>query len=79
MESASVAEVAAVGTTGPDSGDDTAPGRVERWRGTMSRGEGRQGHAWAVQVVKHRETDELVGVHIVGARAADMTPEATPA
>ncbi|MFC5973727.1 FAD-dependent oxidoreductase [Halomarina salina] len=30
-----------------------------------------------VQVVKHHETDEIVGVHMVGARAADMIPEAT--
>ncbi|MFC5135403.1 MULTISPECIES: mercury(II) reductase [Halobacteriales] len=30
-----------------------------------------------VQVVKHHETDEIVGVHIVGPRAADMIMEAT--
>ncbi|MFB6127814.1 MAG: mercury(II) reductase [Halolamina sp.] len=30
-----------------------------------------------VQVVKHHETDELVGVHMVGPRAADMISEAT--
>nr|WP_254538142.1 hypothetical protein [Halomarina sp. BCD28] len=30
-----------------------------------------------LQAVKHHETDELVGVHIVGPRAADMIPEAT--
>jgi mercuric reductase len=30
-----------------------------------------------VQVVKHHETDEIVGVHMVGLRAADMIPEAT--
>ena len=30
-----------------------------------------------LQVVKHHETDEIVGVHIVGPRAADMIPEAT--
>ena len=30
-----------------------------------------------VQVVKHHETDEIVGVHMVGPRAADMIPEAT--
>jgi mercuric reductase len=30
-----------------------------------------------VQVVKHHETDEIVGVHMVGARAADMIMEAT--
>ncbi|AUX08697.1 mercuric reductase [Halalkaliarchaeum desulfuricum] len=30
-----------------------------------------------VQVVKHHETDEIVGVHMVGARAADMISEAT--
>lgn len=30
-----------------------------------------------VQVVKHHETDEVVGVHMVAARAADMIPEAT--
>lgn len=30
-----------------------------------------------VQVVKHHETDEVVGVHMVGQRAADMIPEAT--
>jgi mercuric reductase len=30
-----------------------------------------------VQVVKHHETDEIVGVHMVGQRAADMIPEAT--
>jgi mercuric reductase len=29
-----------------------------------------------VQVVKHHETDEIVGVHMVGPRAADMIPEA---
>jgi mercuric reductase len=30
-----------------------------------------------VQVVKHHETDEIVGVHMVAPRAADMIPEAT--
>ena len=30
-----------------------------------------------LQVVKHHETDEIVGVHIVGPRAADMIMEAT--
>ncbi|MEF8842338.1 MAG: mercury(II) reductase [Haloarculaceae archaeon] len=30
-----------------------------------------------VQVVKHHETDEIVGVHMAGPRAADMIPEAT--
>ncbi|MFD1514429.1 mercury(II) reductase [Halomarina rubra] len=30
-----------------------------------------------VQVVKHHETDEIVGVHMVGPRAADMISEAT--
>jgi len=30
-----------------------------------------------VQFVKHRETDEIVGVHMVGWRAADMIMEAT--
>ncbi len=30
-----------------------------------------------VQVVKHHETDEIVGVHVVAPRAADMIPEAT--
>ncbi|EJN56931.1 mercury(II) reductase [Halogranum rubrum] len=30
-----------------------------------------------VQVVKHHETDEIVGVHMVGPRAADMITEAT--
>ncbi|TKX55533.1 mercury(II) reductase [Halorubrum sp. SP3] len=30
-----------------------------------------------VQVVKHHETDEIVGVHTVGPRAADMIVEAT--
>ncbi|ELZ32462.1 mercuric reductase [Halogeometricum pallidum JCM 14848] len=30
-----------------------------------------------VQVVKHHETDEIVGVHMVGPRAADIIPEAT--
>jgi mercuric reductase len=30
-----------------------------------------------LQVVKHHETDEIVGVHMVGPRAADMISEAT--
>ncbi|WP_311170384.1 mercury(II) reductase [Halobellus ordinarius] len=30
-----------------------------------------------VQVLKHHETDEIVGVHMVGPRAADMISEAT--
>jgi mercuric reductase len=30
-----------------------------------------------VQVVKHHETDEIVGVHMVGPYAADMIMEAT--
>lgn len=30
-----------------------------------------------LQVVKHHETDEIVGVHMVALRAADMIPEAT--
>lgn len=30
-----------------------------------------------VKVVKHHETDEIVGVHMVGPRAGDMIPEAT--
>nr|WP_234403499.1 mercury(II) reductase [Halarchaeum acidiphilum] len=30
-----------------------------------------------VQIVKHHETDEIVGVHMVGPRAADMIMEAT--
>ena len=30
-----------------------------------------------LQVVKHHETDEIAGVHMVGPRAADMIPEAT--
>ena len=30
-----------------------------------------------LQVVKHHETDEIVGVHMVGPRASDMIPEAT--
>jgi mercuric reductase len=30
-----------------------------------------------VQVVKHHESNEIVGVHMVGPRAADMIPEAT--
>jgi mercuric reductase len=30
-----------------------------------------------LQVVKHHETDEIVGVHMVGPRAADMIPQAT--
>lgn len=33
--------------------------------------------AGLVQVVKHHETDEIVGVHMVASRAADMIPEAT--
>lgn len=30
-----------------------------------------------IEVVKHHETDEIVGVHVVAPRAADMIPEAT--
>lgn len=30
-----------------------------------------------LQVVKHHETDKVVGVHMVAPRAADMIPEAT--
>lgn len=30
-----------------------------------------------LQVVKHHETDKIVGVHMVAPRAADMIPEAT--
>ena len=32
-----------------------------------------------VKVLAHRETDEILGVHIVGARAADMIAEAVVA
>ena len=30
-----------------------------------------------LQIVAHNETDEIVGVHMVGPQAADMIPEAT--
>ncbi len=30
-----------------------------------------------LQVVKHHKTDDIVGVHMIGPRAADMIPEAT--
>ena len=32
-----------------------------------------------VQVVAHHETDEIVGVHMIGPRTADIIPEATVA
>lgn len=58
-------EVAAVGTTELEYMDDVPKAKaVEGTRGL-------------VQIIKHHETDEVVGVHMVGPRAADMILEAT--
>ena len=71
-------EVAAVGTTELEYMDDhgTCTCRTVRME-DVPRAKAVENTDGLVQVVKHHETDEIVGVHMVGPRAADMIMEAT--
>jgi mercuric reductase len=71
-------EVAAVGTTELEYMDDhgTCTCRTVRME-DVPRAKAVENTDGLVQVVKHHETDEIVGVHMVGSRAADMIMEAT--
>jgi len=71
-------EVAAVGTTELEYMDEhgTCSCRTVRME-DVPRAKAVKNTDGLVQVVKHHETDEIVGVHMVGSRAADMIMEAT--
>jgi len=71
-------EVAAVGTTELEYMDehDTCSCRTVQMA-DVPRAKAVKNTEGLVQVVKHHETDEIVGVHMVGPRAADMIMEAT--
>jgi mercuric reductase len=71
-------EVAAVGTTEPEymTEHGTCSCRTVQME-DVPRAKAVEDTDGLVQVVKHHETDEIVGVHMVAARAADMIVEAT--
>jgi len=71
-------EVAAVGTTELEYVDEhgTCSCRTVQME-DVPRANAVKNTDGLVQVVKHHETDEIVGVHMVGPRAADMIVEAT--
>ena len=71
-------EVASVGTTELEYMDEhgTCSCRTVQMA-DVPKAKAVQDTSGLVQVVKHHETDEVVGVHMVGRRAADMIPEAT--
>jgi len=71
-------EVAAVGTTELEYMDEhgTCSCRTVQME-DVPRAKAVKDTDGLVQVVKHHETDNIVGVHMVGARAADMIMEAT--
>ncbi|ELZ33160.1 mercury(II) reductase [Halorubrum tebenquichense] len=71
-------EVAAVGTTELEYMDEhgTCACRTVQME-DVPRAKAVKNTDGLVQVVKHHETDEIVGVHMVGPRAADMIMEAT--
>jgi mercuric reductase len=71
-------EVAAVGTTELEYMDEhgTCSCRTVQMA-DVPRAKAVENTNGLVQVVKHHETDEIVGVHMVGPRAADMIMEAT--
>nr|WP_241432799.1 mercury(II) reductase [Natrinema pellirubrum] len=71
-------EVAAVGTTEREYMDEhgTCSCRTVQME-DVPRAKAAENTDGLVQVVKHHETDEIVGVHMVGPRAADMIMEAT--
>ncbi|RJX43126.1 mercury(II) reductase [Halonotius aquaticus] len=71
-------EVAAVGTTELEYMDEhgTCSCRTVQME-DVPRAKAVKDTRGLLQVVKHHETDEIVGVHMVGPRAADMIPEAT--
>jgi len=71
-------EVAAVGTTELEYKDEhgTCSCRTVQMA-DVPRAKAVENTDGLVQVVKHHETDEIVGVHMVGPRAADMIMEAT--
>jgi len=71
-------EVAAVGTTELEYMDEhgTCSCRTVQME-DVPRAKAVENTDGLVQVVKHHETDEIVGVHMVGPRAADMIMEAT--
>jgi len=71
-------EVAAVGTTELEYTDEhgTCSCRTVQMA-DVPRAKAVENTDGLVHVVKHHETDEIVGVHIVGPRAADMITEAT--
>lgn len=71
-------EIAAVGTTEREYMDEhgTCSCRTVQME-DVPRAKAVKNTDGLVQVVKHHETDEIVGVHMVGPRAADMIMEAT--
>jgi mercuric reductase len=71
-------EVAAVGTTEREYMDEhgTCSCRTVQME-DVPRTKAVENTDGLVQVVKHHETDEIVGVHMVGPRAAEMIMEAT--
>jgi len=71
-------EVAAVGTTELEYMDEhgTCSCRTVQME-DVPRAKAVKNTDGLVQVVKHHETDQIVGVHMVGPRAADMIVEAT--
>ncbi|MBX0298118.1 mercury(II) reductase [Haloarcula nitratireducens] len=71
-------EVAAVGMTELDYMDehDTCTCRTVEME-DIPKAKAVEDTRGLVQVVKHHETDEIVGVHMAGPRAGDMIPEAT--
>ncbi|MWG35288.1 mercury(II) reductase [Halomarina oriensis] len=71
-------EVAAVGTTELEYMDEhgTCTCRTVKME-DVPKAKAVEDTRGLVQVVKHHETDEIVGVHMIGPRAADMIPQAT--
>ena len=71
-------EVAAVGTTEREYMDEHGTCSCQTIQmADVPRAKAVKNTDGLVQVVKHHETDEIVGVHMVGPRAADMIMEAT--
>lgn len=70
-------EVAAVGQTEQQLKDSGVPYKVGKFNyKALGRARASMDIDGLVKILAHKETDEVLGVHIVGARAADMIAEA---
>ncbi len=73
-------EVASVGKTEQQLKDAGVPTKIGKFPfKALGRARASTDTAGMVKIIAHKETDEVLGVHIVGARAADMIAEAVVA